>query len=160
MEAARPATEADVPRLAELCRVALSELGPARGGRLFVTREARTEPLEAGFADDVRAADRLVLAGTYDDVVVGYAAAGLEVLRDGTTLGIVRDLFVEPPAREVGVGEALMADVLSWCSERGCIGVDAHALPGERLTKNFFEASGFTARLLVMHHRLDRSPAP
>jgi hypothetical protein len=40
---------------------------------------------------------------------------------------------------------------------RGCSGVDATALPGNRATKNFFEESGFTARLLVMHHRLDKA---
>ena len=34
-------------------------------------------------------------------------------------------------------------------------GVDATALPGDRLTKNFFESNGFTARLLIMHRRLD-----
>ena len=34
------------------------------------------------------------------------------------------------------------------------MGIDATALPGNRATKNFFEAHGFTARLLVMHHAL------
>ena len=32
--------------------------------------------------------------------------------------------------------------------------MDAMALPGHRSAKNFFEESGFTARKLVMHHRL------
>jgi hypothetical protein len=47
-----------------------------------------------------------------------------------------------------------MDSLLAWASERGCQGVDATALPGDRATKNFFEGSGFTARLLVMHHRV------
>ena len=29
---------------------------------------------------------------------------------------------------------------------------DAHVLPGHRLAKNFFEAGGFSARTIVMHH--------
>jgi hypothetical protein len=33
------------------------------------------------------------------------------------------------------------------------VGIDAFALPGMRETKNFFEGSGFTARLLVMHRQ-------
>ena len=47
-----------------------------------------------------------------------------------------------------------MDQLLEWFRGRGCNGVDATALPGNRATKNFFEMSGFTARLLVMHHRM------
>jgi GNAT superfamily N-acetyltransferase len=71
-------------------------------------------------------------------------------------LGRITDLFVEPGARAVGVGEALMDALLPWFRARECRGVDATALPGNRETKNFFEMSGFTARLLVMHHRFER----
>jgi hypothetical protein len=48
----------------------------------------------------------------------------------------------------------MMGSLLEWFGARGCSGVDATALPGNRATKNIFEESGFTARLLVMHHRL------
>ncbi|MDQ1404191.1 MAG: hypothetical protein QOG03_2507, partial [Actinomycetota bacterium] len=50
MEAARPATEADLPRLAELCRRALAEMAPNRGGAIFVAREARAEPVDESLA--------------------------------------------------------------------------------------------------------------
>ena len=98
----------------------------------------------------------IVLAGTVDSEVVGYAVGRAETLRNGTTLGVVDDLFVDPEARGVGVGTAVMGQLLEWFSSQGCIGVDAPALPGARATKNFFEATGFTARLIVMHHRLGR----
>ena len=67
---------------------------------------------------------------------------------------MIDDIFVEDEARGVGVGEAMMADLVAWCTEQGCVGIDAMALPGHRATKNFFEESGFTARKLVMHHVL------
>ncbi len=57
---------------------------------------------------------------------------------------------MEPDARSVGVGEAMADLVVAWFEEEGCAG----ALPWpyrSRATKNFFEESGFTARLLVMH---------
>ena len=154
MDGARPAAPADLPRLAELCRESLAELAPTRGGEVFVTREARAEPIEAGLAEALAAADRRVVVGTIDGTTVGYAVASLEDLRDGSRLGRVEDLFVEPPARAVGVGEAMMNSLLGWFRGRGCAGVDAVALPGNRATKNFFEMSGFSARLIVMHHRL------
>ncbi|HEX2040618.1 MAG TPA: GNAT family N-acetyltransferase [Acidimicrobiales bacterium] len=153
MEGARRATAADVPRLAELWRAAREELGSqVRGGALFVNREARADA--ESLADDIAADDAVVVAGTVDDVVVGLATGCVERLRDGQALGVIRELFVEAEARGVAVGEAMMGELLAWFRERGCIGVDALALPGARATKNFFEASGFSARLLVMHHRL------
>jgi GNAT superfamily N-acetyltransferase len=152
MEAARPAVVDDLPRLAELVAQAREELGPTRGGRVFLAKEARADRpnLAAGIDDP----DRAVWSGTIDGFVVGYASAHHEELQDGTRLGVIDSLFVEPQARAVGVGEALVNLVVDWCSARGCGGIDATALPGNRATKNFFEASGFTARLLVMHRHL------
>jgi GNAT superfamily N-acetyltransferase len=152
---ARPAASADVPRLAALGRQALAEMAPARGGQVFVQREGRAEPLEDRFAAELGDADHGLFVGLFDDVVLGYAAVSAERLRDGSWLAVLSDLYVEPPAREVGVGEALMEAVLAWATEHGCAGADALALPGDRMTKNFFESQGFTARLLTMHHRLD-----
>ena len=155
MESARRATEDDVPRLAALCRAALAELGAReRGGPLFVARDGRAEPLEESLRVTVVGPASLAVAGTIDDTVVGFGTGRLEDLRDGTCLGVIDELFVEEGARAVGVGEAIMDELLVWFSARGCRGVDSTALPGARETKNFFEESGFTARLLVMHRRL------
>ena len=46
MEACRPATEDDLPRLAELARLAIAELTPMKGGDVWAAREARGEPLD------------------------------------------------------------------------------------------------------------------
>ncbi len=154
MEAARPATASDLPRLAELARGARDELAPTRGGAVFVAREGRADPMADTLAVDLADSEAIVLAGTIDDTVVGYATGRTEVLRDGSRLGTIDDLYVEEGARSVGVGEAMMGELLIWFGAHGCAGVDATALPGNRATKNFFEESGFTARLLVMHHRL------
>ena len=155
MEAARSATAADVPALTELARAAIAELAPMRGGAVWRAREARREPLEDGLGALLTDPCARVVAGTIDGVVVGYAVAQVEDLPDGSRLGVVEDIFVDPDARGVGLGEAMMADLVAWCSEQGCFGMDAMALPGHRSAKNFFEESGFTARKLVMHHSLD-----
>lgn len=153
MDGARRATPDDVPRLAELAREAHRELSPLRGGEIFLARESRREPFEAGFAAAVTG-EEIVVCGTIDEVVIGYGTGAVEELRDGRRLGVITDLFVEAPARGVGVGERMMEELLAWFRIRQCLGVDAMALPGARATKNFFEETGFTARLLVMHHRL------
>lgn len=155
MEGARRATVADLPRLVQLWHAAQAELGALRGGDLLHAQAGRSAPVGDSFAAELDDPAHGVWAGTIDATVVGYAAGRIELLRDGTCLGAITDLFVEPETRAVGVGEALMDQLLTWFAARGCLGVDALALPGHRATKNFFEESGFTARLLVMHHRFD-----
>ena len=155
-EACRPAAAADVPRIAQLTRLAIEELAPMRGGAVWKAREARAEPIEEGLTALLDDADARMVVATIDGVVVGYAIVRLEHLGDGSVLGIVTDIFVEEGARQVGLGELMINDLMAWCEERKCIGMDAMALPGHRATKNFFEESGFTARQLVMHHRFER----
>lgn len=158
MEGARPALPADAGRVAELRAEAAAALEPVRGGRLLgaelAARDAVAERLAEGGVGDAAA----VRVGTLDGVIVGYGTVRAEDLV-GERLGVVEELYVEPPARGVGVGEALMASMSAWCSEVGCSGMDATALPGDRTAKGFFERHGFTARLLVMHRRL-APPAP
>jgi GNAT superfamily N-acetyltransferase len=155
VEGARPATPDDVPRLAELNRQALAEVAPLRGGAVFAAREARPEPVEEGLAHAIADPDHHVLVGTIDGTAIGYAVAHTEDLRDGTRLGAITDIYVEPEARGIGVGEALMNGMLEWFTARSCSAADTFALPGDRSTKNFFEGSGFTARLLLMHHKIE-----
>ncbi len=128
-----------------------AELRAMRGGAIWVEREAFPEPLDDAYAALLERDDACVVVGAIDDVVVGFAALVIDVLHDGARLGVITDLFVEEGAREVGVGEAMVGHLLAFCSDAGCIGVDALALPGARAAKNFFEESGFVARVIVMH---------
>jgi GNAT superfamily N-acetyltransferase len=159
VEGSRPATTEDLPRIAELAELLRHELVPMKGGSLWSAREARAEPFEDSYGALIGRDDALVIVGTVDDTVIGFGVVTLERLRTGDTLGIITDLFVEPDARAVGVGEAMAAELVTFCTEHGCVGIDALALPGHRAAKNFFEESGFTARAIVMHHVLDRGDA-
>ena len=80
--------------------------------------------------------------------------AVIEKLSDGGELARLTDVYVEPEARGVGVGEMLLDAVVAWATERGCIGIDSLALPGNRETKNFFESFGLVARAIVVHRPL------
>ena len=151
-EGCRPARASDVPRLAELNRAVVDELAPMRGGAVWKAREARPEPVEEGLAELLDDPNARVVVATIDETVVGYAVVHLEHLADGSILGVIDDIFVEDGARQVGLGELMIDDLMTWCEEHKCVGMDAMALPGHRATKNFFEESGFTARQLVMHH--------
>jgi GNAT superfamily N-acetyltransferase len=154
LEAARSATNSDLPAVVDLATAMLDELRPQRGGTLWLARDARPGPIAESLRALLDRADARVIVGTIDDVVVGFATVEIEALRDGTRLGIVRELFVDPEARGVSIGELIATEIVTFCTAAGCIGIDAYALPGARETKNFFERSGFTARALVMHRKL------
>jgi GNAT superfamily N-acetyltransferase len=159
-ERARTAASDDLDRLVELASDARAELEPTRGGGVWIRREARPEPVLDSIAAALDDPDQLVLVGELDGTVVGYAIARLEALRDGSVLTVVDDLYVEPGARSVGVGELLMHQVVEWATSRGSFGIDSLALPGNRATKNFFESFGLVARAIVVHRDLrDRDSA-
>ncbi|HAF68214.1 MAG TPA: hypothetical protein DCL16_03740 [Acidimicrobiaceae bacterium] len=156
-EGVRFATLSDLDALEGFSGQAVAEQADNRGGSIWSKRETRNPPhrasLEAAFSDP----DQDVWVGLINEVPVGYAVASVELLRTGEVLGIISDLWVEPEAREVGVGEEMVNAIIEWCKERDCIGIDSLALPGNRATKNFFETFGFKARLLTVHHSLDIS---
>jgi ribosomal protein S18 acetylase RimI-like enzyme len=154
VEAARPASDVDLPRLVELARAAISELRATKGGDVWSRRDARQEPIDASLKADLADPDAIVLSGTIDDAVVGYAVARTEILADGSRLARITDLYVEPDGREVGIGEELLDAVVAWASAAGCFGIDSIVLPGNRETKNFFEGFGLVARAIVVHRSL------
>lgn len=158
IEAARTASEDDLDALALLAEEMVAEQAEARGGPIWSRRETRSRPYIESLRTSMFDPDAEIWVGTIDDVIVGFATAHVELLRDGSVLGIVDDVFVDPASREVGVGEELLDAVIAWCTERRCVGIDALALPGNRATKNFFETFGFTARLLTVHRRLEQEP--
>jgi ribosomal protein S18 acetylase RimI-like enzyme len=163
VEGARTATVDDLEQIVLLARRGVAELTPMRGGATWSVREARPEPLDAGYAALLTRDDAAIVVGTIDDVVVGFGVGRIERLRDGSDHGVVDELFVEPDARSVGVGEAVVEGLLAFFRARGCAGADALALPGNRAAKNFFEQQGFVARAIVMHKRLsdaDTETAP
>lgn len=154
VEGCRPALAADLARLAELAEQAVEELRTGRGGDVWARSQARPAPYRDSLADDLADPDHHVVVGTLDGVTMGYGVVGASELRDGTTLGVISELYTEPGCRDVGIGELMMEALLEWCRGRGCFGVDSLALPGDRHTKNFFESFGLVARAITVHRNL------
>ena len=154
MHGARLAGAADLDDLVALAELATAELRPLRGGDLWSRTLGRRPPHAPALAAALDAPDRLVLCGTIDATTVGYGVVRLDDLADGTRLAVIEDLYTMPEARHVGVGEAMMDEVVLWAERHGACGVDAVALPGIRDTKNFFESFGLVARAIVVHRPL------
>lgn len=155
MESARPASPDELPRCVELLTAAREEVARQRGGlRLLGGRpDGRSDGGGADEADALASwaeqPGHVLLAGLFDGAVVGIGAATAGERSEG--VGRIEACFVEPGARRVGVGAALLGALLDWLAGRGCVDVDAVALPGDRSTKQLLESAGFKARLLVLH---------
>jgi ribosomal protein S18 acetylase RimI-like enzyme len=156
MESARPALHSDGSQVGSLRAVADRSLKGARGAALLSAQRGETSVPWATWVDDP---NRLAVVGTLEEHIVGYGLARLDRSIGQHLLGVIEEVWVEVGARSVGVGEALMDLITEWCISAGCTGLDAVALPGDRLMKGFFERYGLTARLLVMHRAL-QGPGP
>lgn len=140
MISARLASSNDDRALLELRALARELVGAQRGGPALLddlAAEERDAPTTVDFV------------GELDGVVVGYATT---VNLDQRTR--LRELFVHPEAREVGVGHHLFAAAVEHARASGAVRLDASALPGDRSTKNFFESHDMKSRLLVVSKQL------
>ncbi len=88
-----------------------------------------------------------------DEHCIGFATLEF-VPSDGARHALITRMFVTADARQVGVGDALVAAARATAVEHGCAWLDALALPGDRATKNLYERNGLTARLLIASTRL------
>lgn len=140
IEAVRPATSADAAVLAELEADARAAMADQRGG----SRRLAEEPAVGDWAALVTLPDRVWVA-TIDAVVVGYLELAV---RDD--VAEVRQVWVHPEAREVGLGDGLLEAAIDGARRIGCTVLEGTALPGDRETKNLYERAGITARKIVV----------
>ena len=151
--ATRSAAGDDIPLMLRILGEAESEIEKWRGGKvLWESRppDSLAELLERFLARQ----DMLCLLGTLDDVPVSIGLATQAKLANGDPIAKIQILYVLEGARGVGAGAAIMAELAAWAETKGCIGIDAAALPGDRSTKNFFESHGMSARALTLFKQL------
>ena len=147
----RPIGDADVAGVVDLLEQAHRHQLEQRDGEMWATVNAVPVTEERVRH---RAEHGLVLVGTVLGVPVGVVVARHEVVSD-KRLALIEELYTEPEARGVGVGRRLIQAVELWARATGSIGIESMALPGDRDTKNFFEAAGLIARAIVVHRSFE-----
>ena len=157
MITARLATPDDVPVLVDMYRDLEKEMLDLH--TMWPLADGLSEPVDDSFVQALEDDDTLVVIGSVLDYPFGFLLAKVESIlpqAGGEKIGSIRLVFVELEARQVAVGEAMRDLAMDLLRKRGISKFDAHVLPGHRLAKNFFEAGGFSARSIVMHHDDDR----
>ncbi len=155
MESTRPAHQDDRAACVALLTRALSDVDAMRGGATL-RGDVSHDELLARWLDADDTDDAALYVGEFHHVVVGLAAA-VTFTRHGSTVrsGRIECCFVEEGAR--GSRCRYRPDGVDGGVVRAkrLPDIDALALPGDRLSKQRLEASGFTARLLVLNRPLD-----
>lgn len=154
---ARIATLDDLPDLGALYRSLEEEMTGLHS--MWPVADGLDEPVAGSFQDAIDEPDTVVIIGEIDGYPFGFLMARVERLlaqADGELVGAIRLIYVDREAREVALGEEMRELALDILRDRGITKFDAHVLPGHRLAKNFFEAGGFAARSIIMHHDDDR----
>ena len=154
---ARRAESADIAAIEALYRSLEDEMQALH--RMWPVADGLDEPVAAAFEDAIANPDTVLLIGEIDGYPFGFLMARVERLlaqADGELVGAIRLIYVDQEAREVALGETMREMALDILRERGITKFDAHVLPGHRLAKNFFEAGGFSARSIIMHHDDER----
>lgn len=153
MNSAREASADDLQVVVELLNAAIAETPSDRAGHLY--------GFPRRFADSANrvrlafeSSDQAVLVGALDDVIVGFALCYIDQDLPGGPLAVIEELYVQPEAREVGVGESLINACVTWAREMNCVGIEADVQPGARSAKNLGERFGFTARSIRLHKRI------
>lgn len=150
----RQGSESDINFLAAAHRAGHDAVRDERGGKLDILLRGRPEPIEDSFGVSLSDPATTILVAEANASPIGYLVCEVEELRSGELIARVNDLWVHPQSRGVGAGAALMREASSHAVNAGCVGIDARALPGDRVTKNFFESFGLVARTIEVHKTL------
>lgn len=153
MISASHATSDDISVLVDLYRDLEKEMIGLHS--MWPLADGLPEPVDEAFRAAIDDPDSVVILGSVFDYPFGFLLGRVEELlpqAGGEQVGSIRLVFVEEDARQVSVGEVMRDLALEHFREMGITKFDAHVLPGHRLAKNFFEAGGFSARSIIMHH--------
>ncbi|MEK7411320.1 MAG: GNAT family N-acetyltransferase [Actinomycetota bacterium] len=144
----RLAHRSDTEALRWLESEARTQLAQFRGGE----RLGSELPLvDRQWSERIGSKEWLVLVGGFDETPLGYLCVRMASAQG---VPLIEQVFVTAQARQLGLGDGLVNAAIESCRQQGVTAIDAFALPGDRETKNLFERSGLTARLLIVSKNL------
>jgi ribosomal protein S18 acetylase RimI-like enzyme len=112
---------------------------------------AQESSLYRGFIPEVTIAPSHVWVGGWGATIFGSLWAS-EISPSRWHISLV---FVEPDAREMGIGDALVQHALNHIAHVHGTWISAYAQPGDRSLKNLFERHGLVAQTITVGKSLN-----
>jgi GNAT superfamily N-acetyltransferase len=147
----RRAVTNDASALCGLERAARGSLADTRGGSRWLDEHPAVGD---GWGRAVGDRGVFIALVPVDEVEVPVGFLAADLVDAPMTIVRVDQVWVEPDARELGFGDALLAAAIAWGRDGGAELVEGQALPGDRNIKNLYERAGVTARLITVSRRL------
>lgn len=124
---------------------ARSSLVGRRGGDAWLAEHPELSTIENWWSHS--------FVASVDGVPVGFLYGRVDDGRRGRIFHVDR-VYVIDDARELGLGDDLLAAALVLAEELGCSCLEGVALPGDRETKNLYERAGVVARSITVSRRI------
>ena len=109
-------------------------------------RESESYRGHMEFRPEPSSEDVICIAGVAGETAFGM----LSMYEVGERGWYVELLYVQPEARGVGIGSAMMEEAIAEVKRRGGQRLHAATLPGDRSTKNLFERHGLVAQMITV----------
>ena len=154
----RPATEADLPLIAEYLRHMLADMA-AVGGHPVARDSEHWTKVKAEFQEHLQAPDCLHLLAEVANIqtsTVGWAFARSterEPVFESARLLHISALYVSPAHRRRGIGRALLDAILDWGRSIGCTEAELNVLI-DNPARSLYRDLGFRAFEIEMTRKL------
>ena len=86
-----------------------------------------------------------------EDSLIGYSRLIFQL-----EYAVLSEIYVLNDYRELGLGTFMLNSIRSYLDELN-INLRTITLPSDRTAKNFYEANGITARILLMEEKRDKT---
>ena len=86
-----------------------------------------------------------------EDNLIGYSRIIFQL-----EYAVLSEIYVLNDYRELGLGTFMLNSIRSYLDELN-INLRTITLPSDRIAKNFYEANGITARILLMEEKRDKT---
>ena len=86
-----------------------------------------------------------------EDNLIGYSRLIFQL-----EYAVLSEIYVLDDYRELGLGTFMLNSIRSYLDELN-INLRTITLPSDRIAKNFYEANGITARILLMEEKRDKT---
>ena len=92
----------------------------------------------------------------YFNLYLDSSQIGYSKIINEHSYALLVEIYVIEEYQELGLGTFMLNTIRKYLNEKS-IKLRTITLPGDRIAKNFYEANGITARVLLMEEKRDKS---